>query len=236
MARGRERAFCMEEGRKPLVVGVVGGIGSGKSQVTRLLAEAGAQVISGDALGHEALRQPDIKEQVVRRWGAGLLDESGAIERKKLGGIVFADPTELRALEEMVHPWIKRRIREEIEAARGAGILPAGGAAGKMPAPQAPLIVLDAAIMLEAGWGDVCDVIVFVDVPRDIRLERIARQRGWTEKEVAAREEAQWPLADKRARADIVLDNSGSPADLNRQVDALLARWGVPRLSPVKDS
>jgi dephospho-CoA kinase len=211
----------MGEGRKPPVVGVVGGIGSGKSQVTQLLAEAGALVISGDALGHEALRQPDIKEQVVRRWGAELLDTNGAIERRKLGGIVFADPSELRALEAMVHPWIKRRIREEIEAAQRAA--------------AAPLIVLDAAIMLEADWGDVCDVIVFVDVPRDIRLERIARQRRWTEKEVAGREKAQWPLADKRARADIVLDNSGSLADLRRQVDALLARWGVPRLSPLKD-
>jgi dephospho-CoA kinase len=212
----------MVEGRKPLVVGVVGGIGSGKSQVTRLLAAAGALVISGDVLGHEALRQPDIKERVVWRWGRGLLDEKGEIDRRKLGGIVFADSSELRALEEIVHPWIKRRIREEIEAARRLA--------------EAPLIVLDAAIMLEAGWGDVCDVIVFVDVPRDVRLRRIALQRGWTEKEVAAREEAQWPLADKRARADIVLDNSDSSADLVRQVDVLLARWGVPRLSPLKDS
>ena len=216
----------MAEGRKPLVVGVVGGIGSGKSQVTRLLAEAGALVISGDALGHEALRQPEIRDRIVRRWGKELLDEGGDIQRRKLGGIVFADPSELRALEEMVHPWIKRRIREEIEAARGAGILPAAALAGKMPAPPAPLIVLDAAIMLEAGWGDACDVILFVEVPRDVRLKRISLQRGWTEKEVAAREEAQWPLADKRSRADIVLENSGSPDDLRRQVEALLARWG----------
>ena len=195
------------------VVGVVGGIGSGKSQVTRLLAEAGALVISGDALGHEALRQPDIKDMVVRRWGTGLLDAGGAIDRRKLGGIVFADAEELCALEEIVHPWIARRIQEEVEQARRSAAV--------------PLIVLDAAIMLEAGWQDACDAIVFVEVPRDLRLERIALQRGWTEKEVEAREKAQWPLARKRARADVVLDNAGSLEDLRRGVQALLARWGI---------
>jgi len=204
------------------VVGVVGGIGSGKSQVTRLLAETGAPVISGDALGHEALRQPEIKEQIVGRWGVGLLDDAGEVRRRELGGIVFADAKELRALEEIVHPWIKRRIREEVEQARQSA--------------TAPLIVLDAAILLEAGWQDACDVIVFVDVPRDLRLARIARQRGWTEKEVEAREKAQWPLSDKRARADVVLDNSGSPEDLRHRLDALLVQWGVARLPPLKDN
>src|SRR5688572_3951144 len=106
-------------GRKPLVVGLVGGIGSGKSEVTRLLAgEAGVRVISGDALAHEALRRPEIRDEIVRRWGTQVLDEDGTINRKWLGGIVFAEPSELKALEALVHPWIKRRIREELEAAR----------------------------------------------------------------------------------------------------------------------
>src|SRR5262249_21047205 len=173
------------EGRASIVVGVVGGIGSGKSQVTRLLAEAGAEVVSGDALGHEALRQPEVREQVVRRWGAGVLGPDGEIDRKKLGGIVFAEPSQLRELEALVHPWIKRRIREEVDAARARGV---------------PLVVLDAAIMLEAGWEGACDEVLFVDVPRALRLERLARQGGWTEKEVEARERAQWPLEEKARR------------------------------------
>src|SRR5262249_59507450 len=113
------------------VIGGIGGIGSGKSQVARVFAEeAGARIISGDVLGHEALRQPEIRDQVVRRWGASILDGNGEVDRRKLGGIVFADATELTALEALVHPWIKRRIGEEVEAYRKDA--------------SVPLIVLDA--------------------------------------------------------------------------------------------
>src|SRR5262245_66434701 len=83
--------------RQPKVIGLIGGIGSGKSQVARIFAEeAGAKIISGDALGHEALQQPEIRDQVVRRWGASILDANGEVDRRKLGGIVFADRSEER--------------------------------------------------------------------------------------------------------------------------------------------
>jgi len=202
--------------RKPKVIGLIGGIGSGKSQVARVFAEeAGAKIISGDALGHEALKQPEVRDQVVRRWGASLLDANGEVDRRKLGGIVFADSSERMALEALVHPWIKRGIGEEVEAFRKDA--------------SVPLIVLDAAILLEAGWNGVCDALIFVDVPRDLRLRRVARQRGWTEEEVEARESAQLPLSEKAGRADGSLDNSGTVEDLRRQVRSLLARWGIPR-------
>ncbi len=202
--------------RQPKVIGLIGGIGSGKSQVARVLAEeTGAKIISGDALGHEALKQPEVRDQVVRRWGASVLDANGEVDRRKLGGIVFADSTELTALEALVHPWIKRRIGEEVEAFRKD--------------PSVPLIVLDAAILLEAGWNGVCDALVFVDVPRDLRLRRIARHRGWTEEEVEARESAQLSLSEKAGRADCSLDNSGTVEDLRREVRSLLDRWGIPR-------
>jgi dephospho-CoA kinase len=195
------------------VIGLLGGMGSGKSEVARVFAEeARARVISGDALAHEALRRPEVREQIARRWGPGVLDERGEVDRKQLGGIVFATRSELEALEALVHPWIKARILEELDAARRDG---------------ARLVVLDAAIMLEAGWSEVCDELVFVEVPREVRLGRVARQRGWTEKEVEAREMAQMPLAEKAARADHILENSGTLEDLRRQVRALLARRGV---------
>jgi dephospho-CoA kinase len=197
------------------VVGILGGIGSGKSQVSRLLQENGAVVLSGDALGHEALREPELKARIVERWGEELLDEQGEIERTKLGGIVFADEKERRALETIVHPWIKERLRQEVFLTRDL--------------PGVKLIVVDAAIMLEAGWDDVCDELIFVDVPRPLRLERIRRQRGWTEKEVDARERAQMPLSEKARRAHHTLNNAGSPDDLRRQVEALLERWGIGR-------
>src|SRR5947209_4925672 len=181
--------------QKP-VVGLVGGIGSGKSRVAAEFARRGARVISGDGLAHEALRRPEVREGIVRRWGRDLLDEHGEVRRPRLGAIVFGDEAERKALEALVHPWIKGRIRAEVEAARAD--------------PGVPLVVLDAAIMLETGWAGVCDRLVYVEAPREVRLRRVAEQRGWTDGEVAAREGAQLPLTEKASRADHVLDNSAS--------------------------
>ena len=197
---------------KPLVVGLVGGIGAGKSRVAEAFARHGARVVSGDALAHEALRQPAVKEQIARRWGARMLDDKGEVQRRLLGAVVFADAGERRALEAMVHPWIKERIREEVDAARAD--------------PSVRLVVLDAAVMLEAGWHDVCDRLVFVEAPREVRLRRVAERRGWTAEELAAREAAQLPLTAKAAHADHTLDNSASLDDLERQVEDLARRWG----------
>jgi dephospho-CoA kinase len=197
----------------PLVVGLIGGMGSGKTTVAEVFARRGAVVVSGDLAGHEALRQPGIREQVVGRWGREVLEESGEVSRKKLGALVFGDPAERKALEEMVFPWIKKNLRGQIDAAKVKA--------------DAAVILLDAAIMLEAGWNSACDRLVFVEVPREVRLKRLLDQRGWDEKEVAKREQAQMPLDEKRNRADEVLDNSGSPDEVDRQVERLLERWGV---------
>src|SRR5438552_1839733 len=99
------------------VVGLIGGMGSGKSRVAAEFIRRGARVISGDALGHEALRQPDVRDRVAGRWGRGILDDRGEIDRRRLGAIVFADPLALKALEALVHPWVRSRIAAEVEAA-----------------------------------------------------------------------------------------------------------------------
>ncbi|HTU92051.1 MAG TPA: dephospho-CoA kinase, partial [Gemmataceae bacterium] len=177
-----------------LVVGLLGGIGSGKSQVAAAFARQGARIIAGDQLGQAALRDPDIRGRIVSRWGEGIVDERGEIDRRGLAAIVFADPDQRKALEAITHPWIRQRIRAELEETSKD--------------PRVPLIVLDAAVMLEAGWNEVCDRLVFIEAPRAVRLERVARQRGWSEKEVEAREQAQLPLTEKAVRADHVLDNS----------------------------
>jgi dephospho-CoA kinase len=195
------------------IVGLIGGIGSGKSQVAAAFARHGARVIAGDQLGQAALRDPDIRARVASRWGDGILDANGDIDRRRLAAIVFADASERKALEAITHPWIRRRIVAEMEEARGD--------------PRVPLIVLDAAIMLEAGWNEVCDCLVYLDAPRAVRLQRVTRQRGWSEAEVRAREQAQLPLTEKAARADHTLDNSSSLEHLNRQVDDLLRLWGL---------
>jgi dephospho-CoA kinase len=195
------------------VIGLIGGIGSGKSRVAALLRDKGGRVIAGDDLGHEALRQPAIRDRVIDRWGKGLLQDNGEINRRRLGAIVFADPAARHALERIVHPWITQRMRDEVAQAQAD--------------PAARFVVVDAAILLEAGWNDLCDRLVFVDAPTEVRRRRIAAQRGWTSAEAEAREQAQLPLTAKAVRADYTLHNAGSLESLDRQVDDLLRVWGL---------
>jgi dephospho-CoA kinase len=198
-----------------LVIGLIGGIGSGKSRVAQELTKHGGYLISGDRLGHEALCRPEIREQVSRRFGKEMLDGAGNIERRRLGARVFADPAQRKALEELVFPYIERRMGEEIDRARQDR--------------SATFIVLDAAVMLEAGWNKRCDRLVYVDAPRHLRLERLARERGLGEREVQAREDAQWPLAEKRGQADFVIDNAKDLESLAEQVQHLLEQIGIAR-------
>jgi dephospho-CoA kinase len=195
------------------VIGLIGGMGSGKSRVAAELQRHGGCIVSGDRLGHEALRQPAIRSQVVGRWGTEILGENGEVDRRQLGQRVFADPKELRTLEALVFPWIERRLQEEIAKAKAA--------------PEVRLVVVDAAILLEAGWNGWCDRIVYIHAPRAERLRRLEEQRGWGAKEVEAREQVQMSLTDKVSRADAVVDNSGSPDHLAQQVTDLLGRWGI---------
>ena len=192
------------------ILGIVGGIGSGKSLVASELARLGGFIITGDRLGHEALEQADIRRKVRERFGPEILDEQGNVDRRKLGARVFADRAELRALEELVFPFIERRIDEEIDRAQLRD--------------DAGFIVLDAAVMLEAGWDRVCDKLIFVDAARAVRLERLARKHGWDDKEVARREGMQMDLAVKKARADFVIDNGLGVAEVAVQVGELLQR------------
>ena len=207
------RSRVREAGSSKLVIGLIGGMGSGKSQVAAEFAKHGARVVNADEIGHEALRQGAIRDALVQRWGREVLDEKGAVDRRRVGRIVFSEETERRALESVVHPYIARRIGEEIEAARSD--------------PSVTLVVLDAAIVLETGWSRECDRLVYVHAPRDVRLRRLAVQRGWSAKEVEAREHAQLSLAEKASRADDAVDNSGSPELLARQVEDLLRQWRV---------
>jgi len=193
------------------VIGLIGGMGSGKTLVADELARHGGHVISGDQLGHEALEQPAIRARIRERWGAEVFDRGDNVERSRLGARVFGEPDERKELEALVFPFIERRISEEIGAAR------------QKDGPA--FIVLDAAIMLEAGWNKQCDRLVYVDAPRPIRLARLARQRGWTERDLDAREAAQWSVAEKKRRADFVIDNSGTPEKITDQVNKLLAEW-----------
>jgi dephospho-CoA kinase len=138
-----------------------------------------------------------------------VLGPEGEVERGKLAAIVFADAAQRQALEGMVFPYIGKRAAEEILKSRAA------------------LVVLDAAVLLEAGWDSVCDRVVFVDAAEEVRQARVMGQRGWRPGERARREAAQLPLTEKRGRADHVLDNSSTLDHLGRQIDDLMCLWGV---------
>jgi len=196
------------------VIGLVGGIGSGKSSVAAEFARQGAAVISGDKLGHEALRQPEIRAKVIEAFGPKIVVATGEIDRKKLGAVVFSDVGKLRNLEKIVFPYIEKSLREQIAAAQSD--------------PTKLYIVVDAAVMFEAGWNGFCDKIVYVDAPREKRLARLAEQRGWTEAEIEARSQAQLSLDDKASRADATIDNAGPPGSLVSQIAQLLTTWRIP--------
>jgi dephospho-CoA kinase len=195
------------------ILGLLGGVASGKSLVSRQLAELGAVVLDADRTGHEALRLPSVEAAAREHWGDAVFGPDGHIDRGRLAKIVFAPPPdgpkERKFLEELTHPEIGRRLLAQAEAV---------GPAAKTAAP--PLAVLDAALILEAGWDKLCDYFVFIDVPQELRLAR-ALQRGWTEGDFAAREAAQESLDCKRARADVILDNSGSMEHTQAQVQRL---------------
>jgi dephospho-CoA kinase len=191
-----------------LVIGIVGGVASGKSTVAGHFQHLGAIVIDVDRVGHEVLGDREVREAARRRWGDGVFDSEGNIDRSAVGRIVFAaapdGPEQLAWLEELTHPRIAERLRRQINSERLAG--------------RAEVVVLDAAVLLKAGWDRLCDKVVLVDAPVDVRLGRV-RQRGWSDEQFFAREAAQVPLELARRRADIVIDNSASLEQTKRCVE-----------------
>jgi len=194
------------------VLGLIGGIGAGKSAAAAGLAALGAGVIDCDKLGHAVLETPPVVRQLTARWGGEILRSDGGIDRRAVAGIVFADPAERLALEAILFPAIGARAAEAVVAARSD--------------PAVRFAVLDAAVLLEAGWHDACTRIVYIDAPRDVRLHRLHARGGWTDADLTAREAAQWPAGRKKAAADAVVENVGSIADLYARLGSLVTGWG----------
>jgi dephospho-CoA kinase len=192
------------------IIGLLGGVASGKSLVAKQFEQLGAAVLNADIVGHEVLRVDEVKQAARQRWGGGVFAPDGELDRKALAKIVF-DPSpkgrqELQYLEQITHPEIGRRLREQIEQLAATG--------------RHKALVLDAPVMLEAGWHTLCNKLVFIDAPRDVRLAR-AVARGWTEADFTAREAAQETLDRKRRLADAIIDNSGSAESTQAQVRRL---------------
>lgn len=189
-------------------IGLVGGVASGKSLVGRILVELGAGLLDADRTGHAVLADDaEVREALHKRWGDSILTADGSIDRSAVAKRVFAETeagaADRKFLERLLHPRIRRRIMRERD---------------HFAADGKPAVVLDAPLLLESGWDPLCDLILFVEVPRHIRLER-AQTRGWTEAEFARREAAQWPVDKKRAAANVVIANSGSEINLRAAIE-----------------
>jgi dephospho-CoA kinase len=188
-----------------LLIGVTGNIACGKSTVLRQMRELGAFVIDADAMIHHILRKGGPAYwPVVSAFGPGIVREDGEIDRRSLGAIVFADPEKLKRLEGIEHPIVRRVIDEQIAEA------------------TKPVVALDAIKLIESGWADKCDAVWAVTCRRDQQLERLMSTRGYSREEAEMRIDAQSPQEEKSARADTVIDNSGTLDQTSVQV---LAAW-----------
>jgi len=190
------------------LIGIAGGIASGKSLIAGQLERQGAAVTSADAWAHEVLKFDEVKQLAHERWGDAVFGPDGQIDRGALAKVVFAPPPggerELKYLEQLTHPRIGELLRRQLEEL------------GAQPTVAA--IVLDVPLLFESGWNKFCDRIVFVDAPLPVRLAR-AMARGWTREDFTRREAAQESLESKRQLADVIIDNSGSPESAQAQIE-----------------
>lgn len=192
-----------------LRIGLTGGIGSGKSTVAARLAELGAVVIDSDLLAREvvAVGSPGLA-RVVERFGPRILAADGSLDRPGLGKLVFGDPAALADLNAIVHPLVRDRSEALTAAAAGRGVA---------------ALVQDVPLLVETGLAGSYDAVIVVEAPLELRLERLAG-RGLDAETARARIAAQASDSQRRAVADVVLDNSGSEAQLRAQVDAAWQR------------
>ena len=201
------------------LIGLTGNIASGKSAVADMLAERGATIVDADVLARDAvMKGSPALDAIVARWGNGVLDNEGNLDRAALRHIVFEDQGDLDALNEIVHPEVMRLREEGVAAARARGD---------------QLVVCVIPLLFERHLADDFDAIVLVDAPRSVRLERIVRDRGIDETEAMNMIASQMPADLKRARADYVIENNGSLEDLEAEVDRLwdsIARDGASSL------
>jgi dephospho-CoA kinase len=189
-----------------LVIGLTGGIGSGKSTVSALLAAKGAVVVDADEVVREQQRPgTPVFDAMVERFGPGIVGADGTLDRAAVADIVFADPQALEDLNTIVHPAVGAEIARRMEALSSTDAV----------------VVLDVPLLVEASRGYPLAGLIVVDVDPDIAVERLVMQRGMTEEDARSRMSRQASREQRRARADVVIDNRGTPSDLARQVDAV---------------
>ena len=189
-----------------LVIGLTGGIGSGKTTVSGFLEELGAEVIDADKVGHVTYL-PDMPawRDLIDTWGEDLLHPNREIDRKKLGAIVFSDPANLEKLNSIVHPRMRDIMNDRIEAFRGEG---------------KQVVVVDAAILIEAKWTSLVDEVWVTAAPEDVVVQRVMARNGWEEEQVRSRMASQMPAEERQSYADVVIDTDATLDEVRERVRA----------------
>ena len=192
-----------------LVIGLTGGIGTGKSEAARYLVSLGAELIDADSVGHEAYRpHAEAWSRVVEAFGEGILAPDNEIDRRSLGAIVFADPEQLARLNGIMHPLMAGMVQERIDTFREDG---------------ADAVVVEAALLYEAGWDALVQEVWVTDSPVEVVVNRLAQRNGMSEEEARRRISSQMSREERLERADFVIDNSKDVESMRKAIDELWA-------------
>jgi dephospho-CoA kinase len=192
------------------IIGIVGGIGSGKSHVARLFGQLGCLVIDSDAQVRDAYRDPRVVATLKQWWGDAAFHPDGSVDRSAIAAEVFTHPDERRRLEALLHPMVHAARERAMAAAADPAIV---------------AFVWDTPLLIETGLHRECDAVVFVDAPLEVRLERVRATRGWDAAELARREKSQHPLDRKREISDHLVRNTADAGpDVRGQVRDVLSR------------
>ncbi len=186
------------------VIGITGGIASGKSTIAAMLESLGADLIDADKICHELINTKEIALEITKRWGSHLQDNHGRIKRDALAEIVFSEEKEISALNSIIHPKAIKQIKSEIAKFHSDVTTEA--------------IVLDAALLVESNLVDICDIVLFVDSDEDRCKERVQSSRKWPLDEIEKREKFQGLLQQKRGISDVIINNNNSKKDTLNQI------------------
>ena len=199
----------MDNPNKKPIIGILGGVGSGKSTVAAEFAKLGCQIIDADKIAHELLDEPGVKKKIVASFGKAVLDSAGKIDHRKLADIVFANGGKLLLLNNIVHPPVLARIEQLIEQYNHQ--------------VQVKAIVLDMPLLAEVGWAKRCDRLIFVDCKRELRVKRVKKMGISDENQLKIRENSQISLDKKSNISDNTIDNNSGFSALARQVAGIFS-------------
>ena len=191
--------------RRINVIGITGGIASGKSTIAVMLGSLGAKVVNADEICHQLINTEEIRKRICEKWGTHLRNKQGEINRGELGKIVFKDKEGVLALNRIIHPKAIRQIKKQISEL--------------VSEDSTNVIVLDVALLMESNLSALCDIILFVDTKKKVCVKRVQEDRKWTAYEITKREKFQNTILEKRKHSNIVIDNNISKESTFKQIN-----------------